>query len=413
MLDFISDEYKQKIMKMENELAFLHPDPERAKRWEKFFNPAIHENEAEAHAVDLMKDEVLDRFKVSEKDRRIRQYVTECLLDNMANKYVGATVGAGPLLEATATSNIASHVTWQLPLIRKIWPRLFLWELVPVYPMAQPQGKVFTLDFKYGSSGGAYASGTSIYKNEDPSYSDDPGEATEPKEIDMEITSTTVTAVSKKLKGLWSIESQQDLAAYHRLSMEPELMRIMGMQIEREINRTSINTLVSNASSNTNWASTQPSSPNAWANATPREYAESLWDAVEDANREIKNDVYVDANFILCGTQFASRLRKLNGFRLAFSNDALQTNVVTGPNLFGTLNNRYIVYEDPFFTTDKALIGHKGATWMYTGATYCPYIPVWTTPTIHNTKMQPARGYLTRYAFKVLNGDFYGTITVT
>ena len=401
----------EQVSQIENSMPWLHEDINRKKRWDYFFNPAIHESGNAKEFVDLENDPVLNHYKVSKQDRVKRRWLTECMLENMRKMMDSSNQGMG-IFETTTTGAIAANQTWQLPLIRKIWPRLFMNQIVPVHAMAQATGKVFTLDFGYGTAGGAYGAGSSIYQNEDPAYSDDPGEGQEPKEINMNITSSTISAISKKLKGLWNIEAEQDLAAYHKLQLEPEVIKMLGLEIEREINRYCLNQLISRAHANTNWISSQPASPNPWSNADPKQYNESIWDAIEDSNKEIKDEVFVDANFLLCGTTFASRLRKLNGFRLAFSDDALSTQIVTGPSLFGSLNNRYIVYEDPFFPKDKALIGHKGDSWLYTGAAFCPYVPVWTTPTIHNTKMQPGRGYLTRFGFKVVNGKFYGTVTV-
>ena len=403
----------QELREFHGGIPFLHEVAERKERWAKFFDPRKHNEEKEQVAVDLMKDPVLEHYNVPVEERELRRWGTEYVLDVMVEEAKSHQGGLGILQEATSTSSFSSHITWQLPLIRKIWPRLFLWNITSFQPMSQPAGKYFTLDFQYGTSGGSYAANTSIYASEDPSYSNDLGEAVEPRELNLAITSGNVTASSKKLKGLWSIEAQQDLMAYHKLSIEPEIVKMLGQQIEREINRTCINSLVSGASSQTHWQASQPASPNAWSNATPRQYDEDLWDAIEDANKLVKDAIYEDANFILCGTTFGARLRKLNGFRMTWNkSDALATKITAGPNQYGTLNDRYVIYEDPYFTADRALIGHKGANWMYTGSVFSSYIPVYTTPTIHNTKMQPGRGYLSRYAFTVTNGDFYGTVTI-
>jgi hypothetical protein len=280
--------------------------------------------------------------------------------------------------------------------------------------MSQPSGYVFTADTTYGA-GGTYTSGTSIYGNPDATFADDPGECGTPSELDFAISSSTVSAISKKLRGVWSIEAAQNLQSYHKLVMENEVVKMLGLQIEREINRYCINQIVANVPSITNWNPTQPmAATNAWSNAVPRQYEENLWNAIEDANRVIKNAQFVNANWILCGTTFASRLRYLNGFRLVHTNDALENNAVTGPNLFGKLDGRYIVYEDVDFPADNALLGYKHSGGIdKVGAAYLPYVPVWRTPTVHTTTMCPGVGYLTRFAFTVLNANFYSMVVVS
>ena len=409
MTAYLTEELMKDVRNIEGDMPWLREDVQRKKRWSHLFEGA---NEDMKKALDLANDPVLNHYGVPAEERVRRRWITESLMDNMIRRAGASNNSMGVLHETTGTSSIATNITWQLPLVRKIWPRLFLWEITSVQPMSQPQGRMFMLDFQYGTKG-AYGAGTSIYDSEDPAYADDLGEGVEPRELNMKITSSTVVAQSKKLKALWNIEAEQDLSAYHNLALEPEIVKMLGMEIEREVNRYCINQLANNVATNTNWSSSQPASPSPWSNATPKQYAEGLWDAIEDANRAIKDDIYQDANILLCGTAFASRLRKLNGFRIDFSSDPQVTNIMTGPNMFGTLNGKYKLFEDPFFKpSDKALILHKGSNWLYTGSAYCPYVPVWTTPTIPSTKMQPAKGYLTRFGFKIVNNKFYGTVTV-
>jgi len=389
---------KKNGVDVENEIPWLLENKGRRGRWSKYFTGKN----------DLVEDRVLKGFDMSPEDMAVLRRQTEVLLDNMTNE---ARAKSGSLFETTTTAEIETFTTWALPLIRKIWPRLFANQIVSVQPMKGPTGKVFTLDFVYGSAGGAYSSGTSIYANPDYTYSDGISEGNEPKEINLKITGVTLTAIAKKLKALWNQEASQDLASQHGLNLQNEVIKILGMEIEREINRALILGVYDAASTNTTWPASQPASPDPWANATPKEYAESLFDAVNDANKQIFDRVYVNGNFILAGSTFANRLRKVSGFRQidAAPGDA---RVVTGPNLFGVLRDQFRVYIDPFFSKDQAIVGHKSNNWMYTGYVYAPYIPMWKTPTIWNTKMQPAQGMMSRYATYAKNGDFFATVTV-
>jgi len=289
---------------------------------------------------------------------------------------------------------------------------LFAHELgVGMYPMSQPSGKIRTLDFQYNSSGESYASGTSIYPNEDPDYSDDPGESSEPNKLKAVITSSDIATSAKKLLADWSIEAEQDFMAYDKISLEPELMKILGMEVERERNREVINGISSAASSNTSFDSTQPASPDPWANATPRAYAESLWDSICDANNEIQKAIYKDANVILAGPAFANRLEKLKDFKLNMDDGVGEA--VSGPNLFGTMKGKYKVYKDPFYTTDKAIVIHKPSNWMYVGYLVATYVPFWVSPKIPETDFTFAKGIMTRYAKVAKNGDMFATVTVS
>ena len=388
------------------EAPWVFEDERRRARWGKWFE-GKH---------DLAEDRVLKDMQMDESELGLIRRQTEVLLDNYLSEAVGAYHALTgrrirSLEEATNTSDIATFTTQALPLIRKIWPRLFANQVASVQPMKGPTAKAHTLDFTYCSAGETYNSGTSIYANEDPDYSDDPGECSDPNELCLKITSATITAETKKLAAEWSQEASQDLGSQYGLSLNNEMTKIMGMQIEREINREVINGIVSAATTNTNWTSTQPAAPSAWANATPRQYAESIFDAICDADNQIFTRVYEHGNFILCGATFANRLRKLNSFR-SLDTTAGQSRVVTGPNLFGTLSEQYRCYHDPFFTADKAVVGLKSGNWLFTGYVYMPYVPLWSTPIIWNSKMCPSKGVMTRYGKYAKNGDFYATVTV-
>jgi len=390
-------------MLTEQNAPWLVENPNRKLRWDRYFQEEL----------DLKEDKKLKfliaQGVIGENDLdRIRRQ-TEVLMDNFT---IRAHAEANRMMEQTTTTNIATFTTWALPLIRLIWPRLFANEIVSVQPMKGPTGRAHTLDFTYCSSGESYSSGSSIYPNEDPDYSDSPGECQEPNHLCLTLTAATLTAVTKKLMAQWSPEASQDLDSQYGLNLENEMTRMLGMQIEREINRTLINGVAAAATTNTNWSSTQPVAPSGWANATPRQFNESIFDAINDADNQIFTRVYEHANFILCGAGFANRLRKLNSFR-QIDTSAGFANIKTGPNLFGVLSEQYKVYHDPFYTSDAAIVGHKSDNWLYTGYVYAPYIPLWSSPVIWDKTLCPAKGILSRYATYAKNGNFYATVTVT
>jgi hypothetical protein len=412
---------KDEVVRLEGTVPFRNEDVDRQSRWAHMLSDYEAKDPDTGRMIkvegDLSHDPVLMQRQVSPQEQMYRRFSTEMLMDNVkreAMTSIAKRKGAGMLGEATITTgDVAAFTTWSLPLVRKIWPRLFAHEIVGVRPMSQPTGRVYSLDFQYASSGGVYASGTSVYANEDADYSDDQGEATEPRKLKLAVTGATVTATAKKLITDWSIEVAQDLNAYHGLALEPEMMNIMGMQIEREKNREILDGVVAAATTNTNWSSSQGVSPDPWSNATPRQFAESLWDSIMDANRQIYDRVYEDGNVMVCGSTFANRLTKLNSFRLLDGAAAGDAQVVTGPNLFGSLSGNIRVFKDPYFTADKAVLVHKSPDWLRVGYVHLNYVPIWVSPTIPETDFTFAKGIMSRYANYEKNGDFFATITVT
>ena len=99
-------------------------------------------------------------------------------------------------------------------------------------------------------------------------------------------------------------------------------------------------------------------------------------------------------------------------FKIFEGADAQTENI--GVIRFGTLAQKYKVYKHPWFTANTILMGYKGTSWIETGYVYAPYIPLWVTPLILDPNdFTPRRGIMTRFAKKMVNGNFFATVTLT
>ena len=84
-----------------------------------------------------------------------------------------------------------------------------------------------------------------------------------------------------------------------------------------------------------------------------------------------------------------------------------------GIEKIGSLSGRYTVYRDPYSPYWSIIIGHKGNSLLDTGYIYAPYVPMQLTPTFYNPfNMAPIKGIMTRYAKKMVNNRYYGSIRV-
>lgn len=227
-------------------------------------------------------------------------------------------------------------------------------------------------------------------------------------EIDFNITDSDIGTESKKLKARWTIESQQDLMAYHGLDAEVELTGMLGDEIGREIDRMIVNDLLTHASAgNVNWLASKP----VGFDGSLKEYNETLFHAILDASTLIFKKRLREANFIVAGVDFCSRMEKINSFRYAAGVEG--GTMVTGMHVFGTLSNKFNIIKDPMMPNNKALVGYKGSSWMETGYVYAPYVPLFTTPTfMHPKDFTPTRGVMSRFGRKTVVGDYYATVTI-
>jgi hypothetical protein len=79
----------------------------------------------------------------------------------------------------------------------------------------------------------------------------------------------------------------------------------------------------------------------------------------------------------------------------------------TGNTFVGTLNGRYRVYVDPYFSasaTNFFVVGYKGSSAYDAGMFYCPYVPLQMVRAVGENSFQPKIGFKTRYG--IINNPF-------
>jgi len=253
-------------------------------------------------------------------------------------------------------------------------------------------------------------------------------------EIDIKIESISVTASTRKLRARWSPELAQDLNAYHSLDAEVELTQILSEQVALEIDREILSDLLREANGANFYWSRAPGkfvnkttgaevlmsstlAPGPTFQGTVREWYETLVETIIDvANTIHKKTLRGSANFIVTSPEVATILEASVAWRPLMNVDAsgqVANPFTLGAEPVGTLQNRFTVYKDPYFPSNKVLVGYKGKNYLETGYVYAPYVPLIVTPTIFAPEdFTPRKGVMTRYGKKMVRSDFYGTVTV-
>jgi hypothetical protein len=346
--------------------------------------------------------------------------VTEILLDN-------EEAAISYLNEESSTGNIATFQTFAFPLIRKVFPESILNQIVSVQPMTQPAAKIFFLDFTYGTAplaGGSVATYNAQAK--DYSVAGDPyaqtptnkyGEGVLPKEINWQMSSDIVEALTRKLRAVWTIEAQQDLKAVHGLEAEAELTTVMAEEIKREVEGDVLWDMCDKAGTGIEWNATPSGNPDY---INQKAYASKIYEAILDAANEIYKKRYVYPNWIVTDPDTCTRLEKLENFRVS---DIGTDRFSIGRSYFGTLNNKFDIYKDPWMPlaidtqsknyVGRMLMGFRGGSWFQTGYVYSPYVPILITPVLMDPNdFKPRRGIMTRYGKKAVVPDCFATLDI-
>jgi hypothetical protein len=242
-------------------------------------------------------------------------------------------------------------------------------------------------------------------------------------EINVQMQSQAITAKTKKLKAVWTPEFAQDLAAYQNIDAEAELTNIMSEYISMEIDMEILDMLITDAAAGTEYWSAENNQVwdgSAFAVATSGFYnTQGGWfQTLGTKMQKLSNKIHQltlrgGANFLVTSPTVATILESIPGFASTSNGDTAVGEYAFGVQKIGTINNRYKVYKNPYFTDNLILMGYRGSQFLETGAVFAPYIPLIMTPLVYDPEtFTPRKGLMTRYAKKMLRPEYYGKIYV-
>lgn len=247
-------------------------------------------------------------------------------------------------------------------------------------------------------------------------------------EMYIDITMSEIKAQSRKLKALWSSEAADDMKALLGMDVEGELVSGIASEVNLEVDRELVMDMYAAPTTNVDtFDATVP------PDITQVDHFRGIltkFDKIsQEVNRRVKRG---PANWIICGTNVSTIIGALDtksDFKSVFAPAAPASGVGTtgrpsfplpgGPTGYGiyqlgVLQNRWMVYVDPFFPRNEALLGLKGTTFLDAGMVYAPFIPMQITSTFLDPgNFQARKGIRRRYAKKLVNPNFYGKVTVT
>ena len=235
-------------------------------------------------------------------------------------------------------------------------------------------------------------------------------------EVTFRLDSVTVAVTERKLRATWSPELAQDVSAFHNIDAEAELTALLSEQVAAEIDREILKDLRNGAAWTLRWnyngwrTSNNGQGYNAY---TQKDWNQTMITTINQLSAQIhKSTLRGGANWIVCSAEVSAIFDDLEYFHVSNASPE-QDSYNMGIEKIGSLSGRYTVYRDPYFPAGKILIGHKGKSLLDTGYVYAPYVPLQLTPTMYNPfNFAPIKGIMTRYAKKMVNNRFYGTITV-
>ena len=252
-------------------------------------------------------------------------------------------------------------------------------------------------------------------------YYDKEGNTKRPQ-VSMDVKMFPIQARTRDLKAFWSAEAQEDIRAFHGTDIEAETMTSTAQLCALEIDREIIDDIFKSSGGSTAVFDRTPA-----AGITELDHLRGVLTQISSVSAQIHRKTgRSHANFIVTSTDVSAVLEQLMthaSYRNIFItggespfNGADMPRPLTQHGQYsiyklGTLNNKWLVYVDPYFARDMMLIGLRGSTYVDAGYVWAPYIPFQVTPTFMDpSDLQYKKAMRTRYATKLLRNEYYGQL---
>ena len=397
---------------------------------------------------------VLDHKSLPEISDSYRRTVTAVLLENqeiaMREQKQAET---GEIFEAAPTNatgaNVANYDPILISLVRRAMPQLIAYDICGVQPMTGPTGLIFAMKSQYvaddgsrtataealfdeattahsatddgdADSAGVGAAGIQVSDPFATDYdTDTAGAATTTKgeemgdsaagafhEMAFSIEKATVTAGTRALKAEYTTELAQDLKAVHGLDAETELSNILSTEILAEINREIVRRVLIvaklGALNNTATDGTFDLDTDSNGRWSVEKFKGLHFQIERDANVIAVETRRGRGNIIIASADVVAALSMTGSLDTSgsVSGGTVSDDGITGNTFVGTLNGKYKVYVDPYYSaTDQEFIcvGYKGSSPYDAGLFYCPYVPLQMVRATGEQTFQPKIGFKTRY----------------
>lgn len=297
------------------------------------------------------------------------------------------------------------------PILRRVMPTLFIQDIVSVQSIPLPEAKIFFYVARKINVVNAASAPIGEKANFNRIFANSTELPATVNRVTFDLTSTSISTGSKKLAAEWSIELEQDLAAYLQMSAESELVYAKSEEIRLELESDVLNTLLGDVTENVNWNSTAPAGD--VTTADKKAYAETLFEAFVTADYKVYNKRFVHTTWIVASSDVCERIAKLQKF---VPNEGMSlSDFAVARQFVGVLANRWRVYNDPFFMpAGKCLMGYNNPNnTLHTGFVFAPYIPVYLTDTVESaTGFKKAKGFMSRNGMKTVIPEMYVTVTI-
>lgn len=225
-------------------------------------------------------------------------------------------------------------------------------------------------------------------------------------EIGFSIARKSIEVKSRKLKGRYTLEMEQDLNSQHQLNAVDELMNLMGYETQAEMDREVVDFVNGNATQlpDTNFGIPASSASiiipdGRWEIERYRAQVIRISKESQLIGIDTKRGV---GNVLLVSPLVATMLEQVG----TFTGAPVRSDVVSpvSGGYAGVFDNKYTVVVDQYAEHDYCTVLYKGIDNRDAMGFFAPYVPLQFIKTTNYESGQPAIIAQTRYALETIPG---------
>lgn len=303
-----------------------------------------------------------------------------CAFENQlaASPRLGGRSYGKAIFETTTRSDIQWPVEVSLPIVRDVFPLLFMNRVCGIQPMPPQSGG--TMNIFYRAIYRSDVSPATRVTTTDSDYAVGT-EGSVPKRLEMAITKETVTAEKRILNATYTQDVLEDLAGAHGIDLGREMLDEMAGEILRGIEELVLTEMYDNASAGTvTWSWTKPETETGYG---VTEYYQTLYHAFLDAQLLVETVRHRPCDYIVCGLNVANYLQKSAHFSVAPDASA-SVPVQSGVERMGRFG-LWDVYKSSYMSTNTAFMSYYPVGMLHAGYIWCPYIPLTPMPRVYGS----------------------------
>lgn len=244
-------------------------------------------------------------------------------------------------------------------------------------------------------------------------------------ELDVTITSDTVTAIDFLIRSKFSVGAAVDAQKAHAINLEETLTKFMGNETKFTIDQFGLDEMDAMSVSST--AATRATDWNAKVGDGQQwewKISEILDRFEQGSNNIVEKTLRASGTFVVAGNNVARVIKQLAMKGMFKPVSGLGKTPITGPTKIGTLSNGLIVVQHPFMQdrvisgssvlgTNRYFMGYKAQDFTHAGFILAPYIPLFATPTLMTSDLYAQKGFYSSAGFKRINPGMYcfGTVS--